>query len=891
MCVVQKSSAQIAAEKAQSEALQRATLAAIAACSPQPKATFLACVDTARDDYVCARAQYQLQFPTPPTSAPDVLRRPLVLMSDGLKWFEDAPGGRPMQNARGERRREDEVGDEAGFVPDNETLALLQRFLGTSETGWAAEAAKHIEMIEALKAEEQRLVLGGNLAAAAPVRKRIEAERRLHREQYLTGQDGALILPFGKNVAVIPDKHENLIGNQISLELREGAFPAVREVQCLVSTQDDEATAGAKSRGGSAKKQTSGGKGDLPWVPLPQVKTTPTEDGGECAVLVLWNGIKALQEHQGLLQEFATRLDEKRASGAYAESLQAAHEQLEACKAFVQAMDEHELDPGKYAHWMLPEEIFMHLDAQLLGMLQDGTHTLLFKRLPKTHNSTCALRYLSVSARTATAEPCVEVPNTEREPHHFTALPPHIDDINLCAVVAAPSNVGVVEDWLSGAWVHGDAGAFANAALAGKCVPDLKRVYVDELNDKAGLVVPFVLEPELSEKTTAERMEEAFPGMPRKDVRVHRQVFLRNDTYSTVAEPIPNRNLCLRFKLRAHADEGADVDVAPAGSVLDWDTGKVLSFVGAVLDTCMFAEGKDQCAWLASMEEQKTDGKALAAATMYSLKRDFGIEWDFGKRICQAVMRERLARVPTSAPSAGLLPFMCRVRADEWPQWHDGKFVCVNLGDTAGAAGGAAVWSSERALALLSRIDTRFVHADTKSALEAAAGLSRALGGVALEHVLRVGMCVEEQEDMPRKVCVAVLQHDGKDDDKGEVLHKDKLLLTRLEDGTPVVHADVSENQIIKVYLKNASGSDIVAENDYINDEGELEKSPKTVQLPRGWAECLDLDGLQYTEGELNGYEVSLQHGTEGRKRKLLFLASVGTKMLKRSKTFVQSLV
>jgi len=886
MCVVQKSSAQIAAEKAQTEALQKAALAAIAACSPEPKATLLACVDKAFKDYVCARALYQLKFPTPPTSAPDVLRRPLVLMSDGLKWFEDAPGGRPMRNARGERRREDEVGDEAGFVPDTETLALLQRFLGTSETEWAVEAAKHIEMIEALKAEEQRLVLGGDLAAAAPVRERIEAERRLHREQYLTGQDGALILPFGKNVAVIPDTHENLIGNQKALELREGAFPAVREVQCLVSTQDDEAAARAKSRGGGAKKKTKGDKGDLPWLPLPQVKATPTDDGGECAVLVLRNGINALQAHQELLEAFVKRLDEKRASGAYAESLRAAREQLEACKAFVEAMHEHELDPWQYVHWMLPEEIFMHLDAQLLGMLQDGTHTLLFKRLPKTHNSTCALKYLSVSARTETAEPCVEVPNTEREPHHVTALPPHIDAINLCAVAAVPSNVGVVEDWLGGAWVHGDAGAFADAALAGKCVPDLERVHVDELNDKAGALVPFVLKPELSDETTAQRMAEAFPGMSTEDVRVHRQVVLCNGTYSTVPQPIPNRNLCLRFKLRADANADADADAAPAGSVLDWDTGKVLSFVGAVLDSCMFAEDKDRCAWLASMEEQKTDGKALAAATMYSLKRDFGIHWDFGKRVCQAVMRERLARVPTSAPSAGLLPFMCTVRADEWPEWHGGKFVCVNLGDTAGAPGGA-VWSSERALALLSRTDTRFVHADTKSALEAAAGLSRALGGVALEDVLRVGMCVEEREHMPRKVCVAVLQHDGKDDDKGEVLHKDKLLLTTLGDGTPVVHADVSKYQIIKVYLKNASGSDIVAEHDYINDEGVLEKSPKTMQLPRASTECLDVDGLQYTEDELNGYEVWLQHGTEGRKRKLLFLASVGTEMLKRSKIFV----
>lgn len=880
MCVVQKSSAQKLAEKAQSEALQEAAQAAIAACSPEPKATFLACVDTACEDHVCARAQYQLQFPPPTTTARDVLRRPPALMSDGLKWFEDAPGGRPMRNARGEWRREDEVGDEPGFVLDTETLALLQRFLGTSETGWAAEAAKHMETIEALKAEEQRLVLGGDLAAAAPVRERIEAERRRHKEQYLTGQDGALILPFGKNVAVIPDKLENLIGNQKALELREGAFPAVREVQCLVSTEDDEATATAKGRGGGEQK-TTGDKRGLPRLPLPQVKATPTDDGGECAVLALGSGIDAFREHQALLEAYIADLDTRRASGAYAESLRAAHEQLEACEAFVQAMHEHELDPLQYVHWMLPEQIFMHLDGQLLRMLQDGTHTLLFKKLPRTHNSTCALKYLSVSARTETAEPCVEVPNTEREPHHVAALPPHIDAMNVCAVVAAPNNVGIVKDWLSGAWVHGDARAFADAALAGKGVPGLERVHVDELNDKAGLVVPFVLKPELSESAAAERMAEAFPGMA-AGVRVHRQVFLRNATYSTVSEPIPNRNLCVRFELGADAAPAA---AAAAASVLDWDTSKVLSFVDSVLDTCMFVEDKDRRKWLASMQQQKTDGKALAAATKYTLKYDHDIHWGFGKRICQAVMRERLARVPTSAPSAGLLPLMCSVPADAWPEWHGGKFVCVDLDDTPGAPGGT-VWSTESAHALLSRTDTRFVHAETKSALEAAAGLSRALGGVALEDVLCVGMCVQVRERVRRNVCVAVVQHDGKDDDAGEVLKKDKLHVTTLGNGTPVVHADVSQYQIIKVYVKNHSRSDIVAVYDYIDDEGVLEKSPKTVQLPQSCTECLDTDGLQYSEGELNGYEVWLEDGERGHKRKFLFLASIGSQMLKRSKTF-----
>lgn len=877
MCVVQKSNAQILAEKARTEALQKAALAAIAACSPEPKATFLACVDTACDGNVCARALYQLQFPTPTTSAPDVLRRPPALMSDGLKWFEDAPGGRPMKNARGERRREDEVGEEPGFVLDTETLALLQRFLGSFET----EAAEHIEMIEALKAEEQRLVLGGDLAAAAPVRERIEAERRLHKEKYLTGQDGALILPFGKNVAVIPDKHGNLIGNQKALELREGAFPAVREVQCLVSTQDDEATAKGPSRGGSEKKKTGDKKGP-PQQPLPQVKATPTDDGGECAVLALGNGINAFGAHQALLEDYAKRLDEKGASGAYAESLRAAHEQLEACRVFVEAMQEHELDPLQYVHWMLNEKIFMHLDMKLLRMLQNGTHTLLFKRLPKTHNSTCALKYLTVSTRTETAEPCVEVPNTEREPHHVHALPSHIDAINLCAVVVAPSDVGVVKDRLSGPWVHGDAGAFADAALAAKCVPGLERVHVDELNDKAGLLVPFVLQPELSEAAAAERMAEAFPGMA-AGVRVHRQVIFRNATYSTVSEPILNQNLCVRFELGAHAD--ADADAAP--SVLDWDTRKVLSFVAAVLDTCMFVEDKDRREWLASIEQQKTDGKALSAATKYTLKYDFGVHWTFGERICQAVMRERLARVPTSAPSAGLLPLMCSVPVGEWPEWHDGKFVCVDLDDTAGASEGT-VWSTERALALLSRPDTRFVHAETKSALEAAAGLARALGGVALERVLRVGMCVQQAPDhMPRKVCVAVSQHDGRNDDEGEVLDKDKLRVFKLGNGTRVVHADVSPSQIVHVHLNNASGSDILAEHDYIDDEGVLEKSPKTVQLPRASTECLGLHGLQYTEEELNGYEVWLQDGKQGHKRKFLFLASVGTEMLKRTRTFV----
>lgn len=882
MCVVQKSNAQILAEKAQTEALQKAALAAIAACSPEPKATFLACVDTACDEHVRARALYQLQFPAPTTSAPDVLRRPPALMSD-LKWFEDAPGGRPMQNARGERRREDEVGGEPGFVLDTETLGLLQRFLCTSETQWAAEAVEHIKMIEALKAEEQRLVLGGDLAAATPVRVRIEAERRRHKELYLTDKDGALILPFGENVAVIPDKHGNRIGNQKALELREGAFPAVREVQCLVSTQDDEAMSKGPPRGGGEKKKTGDKKG-LPRLPLPQVKATPTDDGGECAVLALGNGNNAFREHQALLEDYAKRLDEKGASGAYADSLRAAHEQLEACRAFVEAMQEHELDPLQYVHWMLREEIFMHLDAQLLRMLQDGTHTLLFKRLPKTHNSTCALKYVIVSTRTETAGPCVEVPNTEREPHHVNEFPTHIDAINFCGVVAVPSDVGVVEDWLSGPWVHGDAGAFADAALAGKCVPGLERVHVDELNDKAGLLVPFVLEPELSEVAAAERMAEAFPGMA-ADVGVHRQVILRNEAYSTVLEPIPNKNLCLRFKLGAHAD-AAPAPAAVEGGVLDWDAGKVLSFVAAVLDTCMFVEDKDRCAWLASMQEQETDGKALAAATKYTLKSDFGIPWSFGKSICQAVLRERLARVPTSAPSAGLLPLMCSVPVGEWPQWHEGKFVCVDLDDTAGAPEGT-VWSSERALELLSRPDAMFVDAATKSALPAAAGLARALGGVALERVLRVGMCMQDREHMPRKVCVAVLEYDGKNDDGGEVVDKHKLRVFKLGNGTRVVHADVSSSQIVKVYVNNTSGSDIVAEHDYINDEGVLEKSPKTVQLPRASTECLDLDGLQYTEEELNGYEVWLQDGKQGRKRKFLFLASVGTEMLKRTKTFV----
>lgn len=883
MCVRQKSNAQILAEKAQTEALQKAALAAIAACSPEPKATFLACVDHACDDDVCARALYQLQFPAPTTSAPDVPRRPLVFMSDDLKLFEDAPGGRPMQNARGERRREDEVGGESGFVLDTETLALLQRFLCTSETQCRAEAAKHIKMIEGLKAEEQRLVLGGDLAAATPVRVRIEAERRRHKELYLTDKDGALILPFGENVAVIPDKHGNRIGNQKALELRERAFPTVCEVQCLVSTQDDEATATAKGRGGGEKKKKGDKKG-LPRLPLPQVKATPTDDGGECAVLALGNGINAFREHQALLEDYAKRLDEKGASGAYADSLRAAQEQLEACRAFVEAMQEHELDPLQYVHWMLGEEIFMHLDAQLLLMLQNGTHTLLFKRLPKTHNSTCALKYLTVSTRTKTAGPCVEVPNTEREPHHVHEFPTHIDAINLCGVVAVPSDVGVVEDWLSGPWVHGDAGAFADAALAGKCVPGLERVHVDELNDKAALVVPFVLEPELSEAAAAERMAEAFPGMA-ADVRVHRQVILRNEAYSTVPEPIPNKNLCLRFKLGAHAD-AAPAPAAVEGGVLDWDAGKVLSFVAAVLDTCMFVEDKDRCAWLASMQKQKTDGKALAAATKYTLKDHFDIPWGFGKTICQAVLRERLARVPTSAPSAGLLPLMCSVPVGKWPEWHDGKFVCVDLDDTAGAPEGT-VWSSERALELLSRPDAMFVDAATKSALPAAAGLARALGGVALERVLRVGMCMQDREHMPRKVCVAVLEHDGRNDDGGAVLDKHKLRVFKLGNGMQVVHADVSPSQIVKVYVNNTSGSDIVAEHDYINDEGVLEKSPKTVQLPRASTECLDLDGLQYTEDELNGYEVWLQDGKQGRKRKFLFLASVGTEMLKRTKTFV----
>ena len=124
------------------------------------------------------------------------------------------------------------------------------------------------------------------------------------------------------------------------------------------------------------------------------------------------------------------------------------------------------------------------------------------------------------------------------------------------------------------------------------------------------------------------------------------------------------------------------------------------------------------------------------------------------------------------------------------------------------------------------------------------------------------------------------------DDDGGEVLDKDKLREFKLGNGTRVVHADVSPSQIVKVYVNNTSPSDIVAEHDYINDEGVLEKSPKTVQLPRASTECLDLDGLQYTEEELNGYEVWLQDGKQGRKRKFLFLASVGTEMLKRTRTF-----
>lgn len=879
MCVVQKSSAQRATEKAQTEALQKAALAAIAACSPEPKATVLASVDTACDDHVCARALYQLQFPPPPATAPDVLGRPPAFMSDDLKLFEDAPGGRPMKNARGERRREDEIGEEAGFVLDTETLALLQQFVSTSETEWAAKAAEHIEMIEALKAEEQRLVLGGDVAAAAPVRARIEAERRRHKELYLTGRDGALILPFAQNVAVIPDKHGNLTGNQKALELRKGAFPAVCEVQCVVSTQDNEATATSKGRGGGEKK--TGDKRELPRLPLPQVKATPTDDGGECAVLALGSGIRAFRAHQALLEDYAKRLDEKGASGAYADSLRAAQQQLEACRAFVEAMQEHELDALQYVHWMLREEIFMHLDAQLLRMLQDGTHTLLFKRLPKTHNSTCALKYVIVSTRTETAEPCVEVPNTEREPHHVHELPTHIDAMNVCGVVATPSDVGVVKDWLRGPWVHGDARAFADEALADRGVPGLERVHVDKLNDKAGLLVPFVLQPELSEAAAAERMAEAFPGMAAGG-RVYRQVFLRNENYSNVAEPIPNKNLCLQFELGAHADAPA-----PAASVLAWDTGKVLSFVAAVLDTCMFVEDKDRCAWLASMQEQKTDGEALAAATKYTLKYDFGITWGSGERICQAVMRERLAQVPTSAPSAGLLPRMCSVSAGMWPVWRDGKFVCVDLDDTAGAPGGT-VWSTERGLELLSCTSTKFVHAGTKSALEAAAGLARALGGVALERVLRVGMCVQQTEDdMSRKVCVAVLEHDGKDDDGGAVLDKHKLRVFKLGNGTRVVHADVSPSQIVKVYVNNTSGSDIVAQHDYIDDEGKLQKSPKTVQLSKFSSECLDADGLQYSEEELNGYEVWLQDGKQGRKRKFLFLASVGTEMLKRTKTFV----
>lgn len=302
MCVTQKSTAQRLAAFVHGAKQRAAFEQAVNERSPEPSATFLARLDKVLADCMCARAQYHLRFPKP--RATDA----------SLRVYSAAGGGIPMRNANGERRRADEVGDERGFEVDEELLALLRGLEGLSLEARAGEAQKHLACLEVLKAEERRLLLAGDVAAAEQVRAKLMAGLAEHRDLYLD-REGVLVLPFASDSAVIPDCLDNLAGDEEALGLRKAAFPSVREVRCSVQTGRQ---AQAKSRGclqTVPKAPRTGNAGMEPVPMLPEIELTPMEDGGECAVLTLKKGVKVAAKHAGELDAFVAMLDAERPAG------------------------------------------------------------------------------------------------------------------------------------------------------------------------------------------------------------------------------------------------------------------------------------------------------------------------------------------------------------------------------------------------------------------------------------------------------------------------------------------------------------------------------------------------------------------------------------------------
>lgn len=549
-------------------------------------------------------------------------------------------------------------------------------------------------------------------------------------------------------------------------------------------------------------------------------------------------------------------------------------------------MREIKLNTLTYLHLLLPLDLYVHMDAEVLRMLQGGAHTLLVKKLPPAASGTCALKYLAVSAA-----PCLEVPNTERQFVDVT-LPEHIANLDLRAIVLAPGGAGALSDSVRGAWVcGGDAGAdgaFADAVLVSERGPDLDRVHEDRLNCEIGLVVPFVCKPFVTATSElAARLERVFPGAVAADSSVHRQVLVRREVppsvhgeafvWSNIAGSIPNRNLLI------HCDFGAPPAEPPhtaatGAAVHEWGVEEVLSFVQATL--VKFGHGTlgKRLSWLARMREKNFAGGALVSATKFSLHDDFDVPWGTGKCICARVVHARLWGVDTSEPSGALVRFMCRLPAGMLADPRDGdNFVHVGVGEAQGGGavlevagtGGRAVRSVEAALDVLLRPETMFTGGARELWLSGPHGLSRALGDVPLEDIVLVGACVEGGR--AQSVRLVVCEHDGLDDEQGVVLERTKLAVSALPDGTPCVYAAVLVEQLVRVHLNNMSQANMTCSYDFVDDDGNPEGKQKDLELQP--AETVTLQTFKCSREEVRGHKVCLSIG----KRKATFVFLVAT--------------
>lgn len=937
MCIKIKSSALVLAEKVADEKGKEKLHNIISESSPQPQATFIGRVDKVGSDEVgleklWVRGQYMLAIGGGGKKGgrTRTMEFPPLFISDELTPFADEEGGRPMTNdALGRSLREDEVQGVEGYEPNDALLALLRRYLEDDNRLWTEDAEKDVLEIEELKQQHQWLVRSKQESAAQKIHTQILEKRTRHKVWYCAN-DGVLVLPFGgQDTLVIPDPLDNKVGQQEALGLYK-AFPRVVEVSCRLPMSEDENRAkGAGTTRGAKLQKTSpgGGQGaDLGSFEMLQLmRMTDTGDGGKCGCIAFASGVQAAETLWHELETYAAKLDVERAKtgmqGTYADVVEAAKRQLALCKSYMEVMDANGLDPREHLDFIMPEEMMQCLDQKTIDLLFEGsTHTLLVKQMPKSGSGVCALKYLSVCASEDPNELRVQIPSTERDEEHWEGFPTSIEEMDMYCVVLAGTPL---YDDVGGEWAaHSEEEKFASAVLVSQAKADQERKTVDKKNGIVGLVVPFVCKQKNSEEDTKQVVETVFPGTLGGDLCVYRQVYVcktdkkRNERWSNIAGTIPNRNIsihCMRQGVSGVA-KGASGE---GTSVEQWAVAQVVEFVRGVLLEAGSVSEEDIKEWCASMLEKNFDGRALAVASKRSMRLDFGVYEGYGERIRERVMhtqmqnmqvltvcvtaRRRLrqcmharARADEVCPqvfdaAAPLARFMCMLSRRDIENWHNGNYVGITLeqktaesaerlvlavggAEAQGSRGGAH--SLKQAQDLVLRETVLFTGKDTGSQMYGVQGLRKALGGVPLEDVLLVGACMDDANGV-ESMQLVVKEHDGKDDEEGVVLANDKMRVGMLcDDDTSFVHAVVSEDQGIRVSIKNISQSLLNVTYEYIDEEGFPDGDVHDMALKTD--ETFVFQELYYSGSEVSGWKVVLENMSQpmAPKMKFLFLGS-----------------